>query len=1110
MLREALRRSGPGGRHMDWRSLRTVWAVALGTWAAFACGLLAGCSRQFRSPQSGRPLAASANPATVAPRALSFIEVVGGSGTYSADLRPADEHSGGDARLDTNPIHPGDGGSSTYFEYRAGSIGGVSDKVTVSDSAGNTVSVSIAVGEALTITPAQLTRAPLDRWTFQVVGGLAPYAYSIESSGSSGCDGTLDGVAQGGDGGLGCVPVDGGQGSCVDGSGTYVARSCGGGLDRLVVTDQTGTTTSALITVSSELQVEPATVHTGPGGLVQFFPSGGVPPYAFSVADHGNRSGYQVDGNGHYTAGPNANVEDLVRVTDAVGATRLAKVSVDSASLDLPRLGGNLIQVGDFNADTVFDVVAVTASQLSSYADLTLALGSGTGFSGVRHFSLPFQPDQVLAGDFDGDGTDDLLLVRGQGAPRGVMLLTGRRDGSFDFHPEVSFAQGQFSGPLFAFDGRHNVSTSSVYAMGLAPGADGGGLSLLALGADRSGAVSLVGQYDLPVNGTPDNAQLLAAPFPGYDTTLVMAGVSQVPGCSGFDATVLAWSLADDGGLLRDPSSDKGPLCVPAPTPPYDLLSTFYFDPSSSVPDFIVEHNDGWNTGLTIDRVDSSGTQFTTVAVPGALRDTAPSFAAVYFGSWAEGLEPELVLFGDTQSPRYVFDSSGALQARPDPLPGPLDDLTALDFDGDTKRDALVVENHSLRFLRGTLSSHLATGHSRVGEGYSQLLQPLDLDGDGFDDLLSQRDPYTDGLRVYWGGPNGQVSYGPVLAAGRYVDAVSPAYHGAWLLDVVDGQSGGLVERYAYGDGGTTVCAAPLDYDRPAIMQPIHLGLPVPDSDAGAIEALISMGTGLSTEPPPAGHSVLALFVDGGVQVADDPALQGPVVAPVSFSGGAGDDLVVGYNDTFLAQSSLQLYRAAPSANGFWADSAADSFTGQDSELNPMVFSGAFSFASHPGGPRDRVLVVLAPMDPSSGLCTDTTADTFAAAERLAVYDVSGGLFSTISSQEWYADFTLPLLNPCAAQLGWHVSPVYLADGSVQLLIDDNHAVFDDSVGAQYLTLLRFGPSLLELSNLPATVWALDATAADLDGDHLSDVVVSSGSNPELLLLSGHADGGLY
>jgi uncharacterized repeat protein (TIGR01451 family) len=235
----------------------------------------------------GGGLAVSPGTTTVSPRQSQTFAASGGSGSGFAFSLTSDASGGA--------IDPASGA------YTAGSLGGVSDVVTVTDSLGNAAVSTITVGPGIQVGPASATLAPLGQQSFSVSGGSgAGYTFTLSTNASGG--------------------------SINAATGAYVAGAAGNVTDVITTTDSFGNSAAVLVTVSAALQ--PAGTQTlPPRGSTTLLVTGGAPSYAFALTVNG--SGGSVDPlSGNYLAGGAGNTTDLVTVTDRNGVTAVITIAV--------------------------------------------------------------------------------------------------------------------------------------------------------------------------------------------------------------------------------------------------------------------------------------------------------------------------------------------------------------------------------------------------------------------------------------------------------------------------------------------------------------------------------------------------------------------------------------------------------------------------------------------------------------------------------------------------------------------------------------------------------------------------------------------------------------
>ena len=380
-----------------------------------------GCTRDLELP--GRSaFEVSASPATVAPRQPSTLTVSGGSGALTVDFDAGGKLSGDDASVALN----GDGTAT----YKAGRNGSTQDTIVVRDGAGSERRVILTVTARVSISPQIAAAAPGGSLTFTASGGKAPYVFTTTGAGvtqgatstlyTAGTTGDVDEtvtvsdatgdpaasatatirvgtrltlyrpspgpvapneevtlIAFGGRAtytfGPSCAAVAVGQDCFPDASsGVFRVGSAGARQATATVTDANGQAASLLLDVGPALGAALSAPLVRPLLANRVVATGGKGPYAFRFARHGNHSGGTVDGiSGAYVPGRSPGALDRLEVQDATGTVV-----------------------------AVTDVVPVGPIEISTGAD----------------------GDRCLAGDFDGDGTEDLAFLF-----RGMSLLEVNR-----------------------------------------------------------------------------------------------------------------------------------------------------------------------------------------------------------------------------------------------------------------------------------------------------------------------------------------------------------------------------------------------------------------------------------------------------------------------------------------------------------------------------------------------------------------------------------------------------------------------------------------------------------------------------------------------------------
>ncbi len=239
----------------------------------------------------GPGLTAAPSVAATPPRGTISLVTAGGSG------------AGYQFALSTN----GSGGTvSNSGVYTAGAVGDTSDVVTITDSLGNTATVTITVDHGLTLTAGAATVPPRGSTAFTAAGGVGDgFQFTLQTNGSGG--------------------------AIVASTGAYTAGFRGGATDIVLVTDPFGNTTTRSITVGPGVSISPTSPATSPRGAVTLVASGGSGAgYAFTFIQ--NASGGTIGaGTGLYTAGSTTDVHDTVQVADSLGNSASVSISVGGA-----------------------------------------------------------------------------------------------------------------------------------------------------------------------------------------------------------------------------------------------------------------------------------------------------------------------------------------------------------------------------------------------------------------------------------------------------------------------------------------------------------------------------------------------------------------------------------------------------------------------------------------------------------------------------------------------------------------------------------------------------------------------------------------------------------
>jgi hypothetical protein len=1061
-----------------------------------AAGALVGCGRAFAPPVSNvdggfAPLSAFAEPAVVAPRGIAHVRISGGSGGYTLDLRPSNTHSGGGAHVDDNG-----------FEYVAGDDGNVSDVITVIDKVTQlSVDVPIAVGAALTLTPQQLVRAPLQTWSFHVAGGQPPYCFTIDTQGSD-CGGVSTPVC-GVDAGMACGDgADAGRGSCVDGAGNYQARSCGNGLDVVRVVDANGASFDAEVSVSTQLLLAPLVTHAPTGGSVLFQVAGGVPPYLFTYTPHGNRSGGAVGVAGDYVAGPNPDVVDEIRVSDAVGAQVVSQVQVGSPEVSVDSVPSPTLFTGDFNADGFPDVFVVSTDLIEPTA--AEILGGPRGLHDVHPFALEYAPtlddsSRVLLGigDFNGDGTDDIAVSESEPEDNdSVQLLVGRRDGSFDVHAAQQFADVNADDMLPAFEAvvPQSSGTPTPAVVLTLDDTWTDGVRVRVLGFDADGHALDAGVFPIPSGASEDLALVaehdlrLGGGTQMGSQVFLVDNVSSGSGCGSQGGNAIYpidVDRTDTGGLAL--SYELPAFCVPdAQLRPVQAFRSNVVSPSFK-PSFVL-HDAYGAPQLALARASGSYSMVPIPPNPGA--DGTQVIPVALGATYRDELYlPEVDVLRPQGTERLQVVEDGGVAPRADPLPGGLASLVAADINFDHLVDVVTVDRAGVvRYQRGMPYGYLSTGENVRLDDYASAILPARMDGDADEDVLVA-DPH---LHLLWGGPDGHLALGPELEPEDLtVVGMAAAELGAWIA-VVDADGGVAVDRVSVVDGGVArakVALPELDgrYTTPA--QPLRMS----GGDGALVRGYKRGGGGqiYAVHRAADGGDLDVVDVNAAFIAAGQGYSDFRDVVPVDVSGHGVDDLAVWSSDGFQS-NVLAVYPATGDSSLGWAGQPSTEFDLTGTAGVDGWVTALFPFASAAGGSLDRLLLVVQPNDPDFGGCDAYGSTTF------VLLGVEAGHLQQLDAYTW-ADTSNFWDDPCFAYT-WTVGAGELdgEPGNDLILTDSNNVVVFHGAATHLdaYDFVTFGSS------------AGVVAAADVNGDGRADLVLSlQQRQPEVQVMLNHPDG---
>lgn len=305
--------------------------------------------------------------------------------------------------------------------FTAPSVSGLST-VRITDAVGNISESAVTVNGPLAISPATLNLATQSVHTMVASGGLPPYTFSVFSGG-----GTINSSS-----GDYTAPVS---------SGTAVLR----------VTDSSGQSIDAAVSIYNSLILSPQTVTIGVNSTQNFFASGGFGTLTFSIV---NGTGSIHPSTGVFTAGPGVGTTDII-VSDTIGNSLAARIivitnlAISPTTLKLPvfstahfaaNLGSSpytfsvFSGTGTINASSGIytggsalgtDVVRVTDLGMST-SDSTVTLIEPVEITaGTFHFCARYNDGSVKCWGLNSSGQLGLgdTATRGDGANEGGAFL---------------------------------------------------------------------------------------------------------------------------------------------------------------------------------------------------------------------------------------------------------------------------------------------------------------------------------------------------------------------------------------------------------------------------------------------------------------------------------------------------------------------------------------------------------------------------------------------------------------------------------------------------------------------------------------------------------------
>ena len=353
---------------------------------------------------------------SASPRGALTLGVTGGSGPYTFALTT----NGSGATLDP---HTG--------AYVAGTTGSTSDLVTVTDANGATTTIRVNLSAGVSLAPANPTAAPRGPLSFTATGGSGTgYRYSIHSNHSGG---TIDAT-----------------------TGAYQAGGASNVVDVVQVVDSLGNTASVTVSIGGGLAVNPAAPQVAPRATVTFAAAGGSGKGFVYVLTTNASGGSIVADTGVYRAGATPNVADQVTVTDSLGNSTTATISVGGGVLVAPASAkvapggplalsasggsgtGYLFTLGTNNSGGTVDgstgaYTAGTTSNVTDTVTVTDSLGNtgtatlhvGAGVSIIAP-SITVPPRGGLALKASGGSGNYTFTLRANGSGATIVSATGK------------------------------------------------------------------------------------------------------------------------------------------------------------------------------------------------------------------------------------------------------------------------------------------------------------------------------------------------------------------------------------------------------------------------------------------------------------------------------------------------------------------------------------------------------------------------------------------------------------------------------------------------------------------------------------------------------------
>lgn len=357
----------------------------------------------------GGALTISPSAVTLAINNQVAFTASGGSGSYSYSI-----FSGSGSILSTTGAYTAPSSSGTAV-------------VRVVDGKGRYADAIVTINGALQISPTTQSLGLNATQAFTVTGGVPPISFSRVSGGGS-----------------------------IDGTGLYTAPSSPG-TAKVRATDSLGNTSDANISIYGALGISPLLQTLAVNNNISFSAGGGIPPYAYSIVSGGG----SINASTGYFMAPSSSGSVTVRVTDSIGSTSNAIVTVNAALQISPT--SQLMLVGN----------TVTFSAIGGVSPLSFSIASGSGSmnSSTGDYTAPISIGSAVVRVTDSYGnTSDANVTITQTLSISPSAKTLAVNNQFTFSgsggtPPLSYSMVSGGGSIDSVSGVYTAPASSGSAV---------------------------------------------------------------------------------------------------------------------------------------------------------------------------------------------------------------------------------------------------------------------------------------------------------------------------------------------------------------------------------------------------------------------------------------------------------------------------------------------------------------------------------------------------------------------------------------------------------------------------------------------------------------------